>query len=95
MTAEERALVKDGDFDREAWVALWDRLPERVARKAAVTFVLQQLHAIETGGRFSIQWSYETAAKREESDGTVYDGDQPGDLITFKGTVQIGERPRG
>lgn len=55
-------------------------------------FVLQKLHAIESGGRFSMSWHYDTNAEHEESGGPVFEDDQPDDIITFDGSLQIGNR---
>jgi hypothetical protein len=89
MNAEDRARLKAANFDREAWATLWDRLPER-ARRSTLEFVLHKLHAIESSGRFSMSWHYETNEEREESGSPIFDDDQPGDIITFKGSLQIG-----
>lgn len=89
MQAEDRIRLKSGTFDREAWVALWDRLPERMRRSAA-EFVLQKLHATESRGRWSFSWHYETNEEREESGAPIFEFDQAGDVITFKGSLQIG-----
>jgi hypothetical protein len=89
MTAEDQACLKRREFDREAWAELWDSLPERL-RRSALTFVLNELHAIESGGTFSVAWHYETSEQREESGAPIYDTDQPGDVVTFKGRIQYG-----
>lgn len=91
MKAEDKEFLKSGQFDQEAWTALWGRLPERTRRSTA-EFVLQKLHAIESGGRFSMTWTYETSEEREESGGPIYENDQPGDVISFRGSLQIGGR---
>lgn len=91
MKAEDRIRLKSGTFDREAWAVLWDRLPER-ARRAAAEFVLQKLHALESSGRWSISWHYETNEEREESGAPIFEYDQPGDVISFKGSLQIGSK---
>jgi hypothetical protein len=91
MNAADRNLLKSGDFDRETWTALWDRLPER-ARRSTLEFVLQKLHAMESSGRWSMSWHCETSAGREESGAPIFENDQPGDVITFKGSLQIGNR---
>ena len=92
MNAEDRKQLKSGGFDRDAWAALWDRLPERT-RRSTVEFVLHKLHAIESGGRWSMSWSYETNEQREEPVAPNSEDDQPGDVITFKGSLQVGNRP--
>ena len=92
MNAEDRKRLKSGGFDREAWAELWDRLPER-ARRSTVEFVLQKLHAIESGGRWSMSWHYETVEQREESKAPIVEDDEPGDVITFKGSLQVGNGP--
>lgn len=92
MNAEDRKRLKSGGFDREAWAALWDRLPERL-RRSTVEFVLQKLHAVESGGRWSFSWHYETSEQREESGAPIFEDDQPGDVITCKGSLQIGNEP--
>jgi hypothetical protein len=54
MKAEDRAnlaRVKSGEFDREEWAELWDRLPVRM-RRSIVEYILQALHAFDSGGRF-------------------------------------------
>ncbi len=89
MKAEDRIRLKSGTFDREAWAGLWDRLPEQ-ARRGAAEFVLQKLHAFESSGRWSISWHYETNEEREESGAPTFEYDQRGDVITFKGLLQIG-----
>jgi hypothetical protein len=61
-------------------------------RRSTLEFVLQKLHAVESNGRFSMAWAFETSEKREESGEPIYEDDQPGDVITFKGVVQIGYR---
>ena len=91
MSAEDRKRLKSGGFDREAWAALWDRLPERM-RRSTLEFVLQKLHAVESGGRWSFSWHYETSEQREESGAPVFEDDQPGDVITCKGSLQIGNQ---
>lgn len=88
MKREDRIQLENG-FKREDWIALWDRLPER-ARKSTVLFVLQKLHAIESQGNWSASWHYVTNEEREESDGPMFDDDQPGDIITFKGSMTVG-----
>jgi hypothetical protein len=82
MKAEDRLSLSDGTFDRDAWAALWDRLPERM-RRGAAEFVLQKLHALESGGDWRIAWHYESTEHREESDAPTFEFDQPGDVITF------------
>ncbi len=89
MKAEDKIRLKSGTFDREAWAGLWDRLPER-SRRSAAQFVLEKLHALESGGRWSNSWHYETSEEREESGAPIFEFDQPGDVITFKGSLQIG-----
>jgi hypothetical protein len=91
MNAVDRKRLESGGFDREAWAALWDRLPERM-RRGTAEFVLQKLHAVESGGRWSMSWCYETRENREESDSPIEE-DQSGDVITFKGSLQVGNRP--
>jgi hypothetical protein len=59
-------------------------------RHGAAEFVLQKLHALESSGRWSIAWHYETNEEREESGAPIFEFDQPGDVITFKGSLQIG-----
>ena len=92
MHPQDRKRVKSGGFDREAWAALWDRLPER-ARCSTVEIVLHKLHAIESGGRWSMSWHYQSSEEREESGAPIFEDDQPGDVITFKGSLQIGNQP--
>jgi hypothetical protein len=89
MKAEDRLRLRSGSFDREAWAQLWDRLPER-ARRGAAEFVLQKLHALESSGQWSISWHYETNEEREESGAPIFEFDQPNDVITFKGSLRIG-----
>jgi len=89
MKAEDRIRLKSGTFDREAWAALWDRLPDQM-RRGAAEFVLQKLHALESSGRWSFAWHYETNEDREESGAPIFEFDQAGDVITFKGSLQIG-----
>jgi hypothetical protein len=91
MKREDRAQLETEGFDRDSWAALWDRLPEKMRRRT-IEFVLHKLHAIESGGRFSTVFSYETAAAREDSDGPIYHDDQPGDVITFQATFQFGTK---
>jgi hypothetical protein len=91
LKPEDHAHLKSGKFDREAWAELWDRLPEK-ARSSVLQFVLHELHAIESGGMFSIRWNFETSEQREETGAQVYENDQPGDVITFCGRVRIGYR---
>jgi hypothetical protein len=91
MQAHDRKRLTAGDFDRKAWGELWDRLPER-ARRRTVEFVLQKLHAIESGGRWSMSWHYVSSEEREASGEPTFEDDQPGDVITFKGSLQIGNR---
>jgi hypothetical protein len=89
MKAEDKLSLSDGTLDRDAWAALWNRLPERM-RRGAAEFVLQKLHALESGGDWRIAWHYESTEHREESDAPTFEFDQPGDVITFKGSLQIG-----
>jgi hypothetical protein len=91
LKPEDRVLLKSGKFDREAWAALSDRLPESMRRKT-VEFVLHKLHAIESGGRSSTMFTYETSAERAESGAPIYEDDQPGDVVTFQATFQFGNR---
>jgi len=91
MKAEDKELLESGRFDRVAWAALWDRLPDRMRRSTA-EFVLQKLHAIESNGQFSMQWTYETSEEREASGGTIFEHDQPGDVVSFHGSLQIGSQ---
>lgn len=84
MNAEDRRRLSAGEFDREAWAGLWDRLPQR-ARRSTLEFVLHKLHAFESGGQWSMSWHYESSEQREESGGPIFKDDQPGDVITFKG----------
>jgi len=91
MHAQDRKRLKSGSFDREAWGELWDSLPERV-RRSTVELVLQKLHAIESGGRWSMSWHYVSSEEREASGAPILEDDQPGDVITFKGSLQIGNR---
>lgn len=65
-------------------------MPER-ARKSTVQFVLQKLHVLESGGLWSMSWHYQTNEEREESDGPVLEDEQPGDVVTFKGSLTIGD----
>ena len=60
------------------------------AKRGVLTFVLQELHAIETNGKFSIAWSYENHDEKDKLGIPPDTGDLPGDLITFKGEVRIG-----
>jgi hypothetical protein len=90
MKAEDSIRFKSDAFDREAWAELWDRLPER-GRRGAVRFVLQQLHALESGGNWQITWHYDTNVEREDSGAPIFAYDQPGDVITFKGSLRIGK----
>jgi hypothetical protein len=101
MHANDYKRLDDRDFDRKSWMALWDRLPD-FARKNAIKFVLQQLHALESSGRWRISWDYETNQQREDasqgahSDDAItfeFHSDQPDDVITFKGSLQIGNKP--
>ncbi len=99
MTSDDRAdlaRVKSGEFIREEWADLWDRVPAKM-RRGIVEYVLQALHAFETGGRFRIRWTYETNAQRKNdgSNTTVVDEDQPGDVISFFGSLQIGSGGAG
>ncbi len=68
---------------------MWDRLPERMRRRTA-EIILQKLHAIESGGQWSFQMLCETADAREKAGGPEFDEDQPGDIITFSGSLRIG-----
>jgi hypothetical protein len=89
MLAEDKIRLKSGTIDREAWAGLWDRLPER-ARRGAVEFVLEQLHAWESSGQWSIAWHYKTNEERGESGAPTFEFDQPGDIITFEGSLRVG-----
>lgn len=91
MNAVDRNRLKSGGFDREGWAELWDRLPERM-RFSTLQFVLQELHAIESSGQFSMTWEYKTSQERELSGAPLFEDDQPGDVITFKGALHIGNR---
>lgn len=89
MKAEDRIRLESGTFDREAWAELWDRLPDR-SRRGAAKFVLHQLHAIESSGQWRISWHYETNEVRENSGAPIFEFDQAFDVISFKGSLQIG-----
>lgn len=104
MRPADRALLKSGSFDREAWAALWDRLP-KTSKKTAAVFVLHLLHVHESGGDASISFDYVTSAEREESDPEPVDlplvptfpipdchEDQPGDVVTMEGRFHFGSR---
>jgi hypothetical protein len=93
MKPHDAILLRSGTFDRDDWASLWDRLPER-ARRSAAQVILQELHAIESGGRWKITWEYESNIRRE-SDDPVFEFDQPGDVITFEGSVHIGTAGAG
>lgn len=66
MNAKDRKRLNTGEFDKEAWAELWDRLPQR-ARRSTLEFILHKLHAIESGGQWSMSWYYESSEMREES----------------------------
>jgi len=87
MRAKDRARIRV--FTREEWVELWNRIPEN-GRRNILSFIFHELYALETGGAFGVQWHYETSEHREETDGPIFDEDQPGDSITFKGHLSIG-----
>ena len=87
MHADDRKRLTARDFDRKSWTVLWDCLPD-FARRNGIEFVLQKLHVLEASGRWSMSWNYETNEQREE----VFEGDQPGDAITFNGSLQS-EKP--
>ena len=89
MKPEDRALLNSGRFDREAWTAMWDRLPARMRRSTA-SIVLQKLHAIESGGEWSFRMLNESADARSGAGGLEFDEDQPGDVIIFSGSLRIG-----
>ncbi len=61
-------------------------------RHSTAEFVLQKLHAIESNGQFSMQWTYETAEEREASSSPIFENEQPGDVVRFHGSLQIGNR---
>jgi hypothetical protein len=98
MKAEDRIHLKSGSFDREAWAALWDRLPTDRLRQNTAEFVLHKLHAIESGGHWKMTWIYVTSTEREDAaellpssnDPPSPHVDQPDDVITFNGSLTIG-----
>lgn len=89
MKAEDKIRLDSASFDRESWAALWDRLPERL-RKSTLQFVLERLHANESGGNWRMTWTYETGAKQEDSGAPIFEFTQFADVITFKGSMQVG-----
>jgi hypothetical protein len=88
MKPEDRSLLESGKFDRDAWAALWDRLPERMRKKTA-EFVLHKLHAVESGGQFSTRFSYQRGSEPPDPRSRIYQ-DKPGDVVTCEARFEFG-----